>query len=468
MPNTEKNLWILTEERPKREVIQQIIELVTKKPYEIKTIKPIICCKKFDGTYEVIGIKTEFPKIIIELVSGNSGKETGSFVDFLIFQQEDSPIPEKKEKPTHAIEETKTTPVQSRNTASGQRLSKFVTLKAYPEIFDKAKKVMIWNYRTEIKKKLPNTVWKDFRKMISLDVKLIGIDKLVNLTNKKFSKFKDLDDLIKTQNSGRKPPKSNTPIKMKIEGIGPKKRLEISGKLKKGRSWSDPNMGNLSALIFLARKHKWKGNIVITKHQITQKKIDGTRKEGNKFLRIVTRYKANMSNIKLRKYEYAPYYWKKDKDKKEKIGSIFLHIAIEDNGKLEVIYENHASSEQGYIIDSNGKSNEYRKAGKKPDLVIRDDKNKQIFILEGEYAKNIRKGVKQLAGFTEFENVCKQFYPNYMCKRFVVLFGDNEFPPKMTKEEKNKVIFRLKIDGKMITYDECPQVIKDVISKLEK
>ena len=92
----EKNLWILTEERPKREVIQQIIELVTKKPYEIKTIKPIICCKKFDGTYEVIGIKTEFPKIIIELVSGTSGKETGSFVDFLIFQQEDSPIPEKK------------------------------------------------------------------------------------------------------------------------------------------------------------------------------------------------------------------------------------------------------------------------------------------------------------------------------------------------------------------------------------
>ena len=100
---------------------------------------------------------------------------------------------------------------------------------------------MIWNYRTEIKKKLPNTVWKDFRKMISLDVKLSGIDELVDLSEKKFSKFKDLDDLIKTQNSGRKPPKSNTPIKMKIEGIGPKKRLEISGNVSHVMAELSPN-----------------------------------------------------------------------------------------------------------------------------------------------------------------------------------------------------------------------------------
>jgi hypothetical protein len=122
-PTVEKNLYILTEERPKREVIAKIIEQVTGKPYKIRTIKPVICCKKFDKMYEVLGTtKTGFPKIIIELVSGTSGGERGSFVDFLVFQQHESPEPDKKEQPTHAIEETKTTPVESRNTASGQRL----------------------------------------------------------------------------------------------------------------------------------------------------------------------------------------------------------------------------------------------------------------------------------------------------------------------------------------------------------
>jgi hypothetical protein len=88
-----KNLYILTEERPKREVIQQIIKLVTKKTYKITTIKPVICCSKFCGMYDVVGTKTVFSKIIIQLVSGTSGRERGSFLDFLIFQQEDSPIP---------------------------------------------------------------------------------------------------------------------------------------------------------------------------------------------------------------------------------------------------------------------------------------------------------------------------------------------------------------------------------------
>jgi hypothetical protein len=103
--------------------------------------------------------------------------------------------------------------------------------------------------------------------------------------------------------------------------------------------------------------------------------------------------------------------------------------------------------------------------------VIRDDKNKKIFILEGEYATNVirkDKGVNQLSGFTQFENECKEFYHDYECERFVILFGDNKFPTKMTSKEKNKVIFRLKKDGTMITYDKCPQSIKDVIDKLKK
>jgi hypothetical protein len=175
-----------------------------------------------------------------------------------------------------------------------------------------------------------------------------------------------------------------------------------------------------------------------------------------------------MKGITLRKFEYAPYYWKKDIDKKEKIGSIFLHVAIEDEGKLKVIYEQHASSEQGYIEDPSGKFHDFAKLGKKPDVAVLDEKNKKIFILEAEFADNVSAGVKQLEGFSEFENKCKEFYPNYTYERFVILFGDKEFSKKMIQANQDKVIFRLKKDGTMITYDKCPQSIKDVIDKLKK
>ena len=71
--------------------------------------------------------------------------------------------------------------------------------------------------------------------------------------------------------------------------------------------------------------------------------------------------------------------------------------------------------------------------------------------------------------FQKFEkNLCTTIYPNYTCKRLVVLYGDDEFSDAMTPKQKDKVIFRLKTDGTMITYNKCPQSIKDVISNLEK
>ena len=89
---------------------------------------------------------------MLELASG-----TSSFVDFLIFQQKESPEPEKEEQPTHVIEETKTTSKEARNVAVQQRLSKFVFIEFFPKIFKNSEKVMLWNIRTETQKNPPDT-----------------------------------------------------------------------------------------------------------------------------------------------------------------------------------------------------------------------------------------------------------------------------------------------------------------------
>ena len=88
-----KNLWILTEERPKREVIAEILIKFAKDNQFacfIDTIRilPILENGKFLFTYEVDGFRcNKINKVFIKTVSGYS-----SFVDFLIFYQDEQPL----------------------------------------------------------------------------------------------------------------------------------------------------------------------------------------------------------------------------------------------------------------------------------------------------------------------------------------------------------------------------------------
>ena len=141
----EKNLWILTEERPKPEVIEFIVKKYgedKKVDYEINKIKfkSIIEKKKFCFEWEVEGIKIEnIDKIIIQIVSGYS-----SFVDYLVF--ESLKAPEDEDTPLYLIEETKTTNAESRNVAAFQRTAKFVFIEQY-ERFKESEKIMLYTLR---------------------------------------------------------------------------------------------------------------------------------------------------------------------------------------------------------------------------------------------------------------------------------------------------------------------------------
>ena len=124
---------MLTEEKPKPSVIYQIVkqycedfcddlELGT----EIK-IKPVFVNGLFSYRYKAEGIATRSTsEIIIKTVSGSS-----SFLDFLLFKQENEPDENGEDCPLMAIEETKTSDDESRNTGVYQRGSKFVFIEAF-------------------------------------------------------------------------------------------------------------------------------------------------------------------------------------------------------------------------------------------------------------------------------------------------------------------------------------------------
>ena len=98
-----KNLWILTEERPKPEVICTIVEKfaadrrLTSSPTDPVQILPIIRNGQFTFTYRINGIYCqEVNEIFVKSISGKS-----SFVDFLVFHQDEIPSP--LDEPIYAI-----------------------------------------------------------------------------------------------------------------------------------------------------------------------------------------------------------------------------------------------------------------------------------------------------------------------------------------------------------------------------
>ena len=137
-----RNLWILTEERPKNEVIGAIIEKFAKDYKiacfinDIKILPMVDDSKSFLFSYEVKGLDSNFvDKVYIKIVSGYS-----SFVDFLVFYQDQEPT--NDDTPIYAIEETKTDDSESRNTGVYQRASKFVYIEYYyPDI----RKIMLYS-----------------------------------------------------------------------------------------------------------------------------------------------------------------------------------------------------------------------------------------------------------------------------------------------------------------------------------
>lgn len=457
----EKNLWILTEERPKVSVLQKIFEYFSKDKQvgffgnTLRIIPLLDQFNRFSFTYEVIGFKcASVNRVLIKTVSGSS-----SFVDFLVFFQEHQPTVE--DVPLYAIEETKTDDKESRNTGVYQRCSKFVFIQNF---FPATKKIMLYELQVGQKETPTETYIFGTRMLMTLGVDIVG----KKLDERIFRPFDSIDELIVAKKNMRKAPAGNVPILLtKFEN-----RIEVSGRLfKSGGLSHDPNIGALSIISAVLRKLGWNKQIVITQHGLQQKHVGRT----NKFVQIANVLNLSLDGLIVPRAELPKDYWHYEK-KGEKLGTIFIHLVVENFTNGYSIFENHAGCEKGYFQTSRGEhiplqkyvDRDAYKDGDKdqivfiPDLVLLDIDEKEVITIEGKKYEFRYNGIEELNNYDAFDNLyLKPNYGDFKIVRTVVLYGSNE--EKIAEVE---VGFLLNERGKLILGVRAPLLFRKAITNL--
>jgi hypothetical protein len=455
-----KNLWFLTEERPKKEVLQTIFQKFAKDygfAVFVDTLRifPILEDNKFTFTYEVTGFRcNKVDQVYVKTVSGNS-----SFTDFLIFYQKDEPT--LKDEPIYAIEETKTDDKESRNTGVYQRCSKFVFIQSY---YPNVKKIMLYNLQIDQKLKPTSTYIFGTKLLLTLGVEILG----KKLDPKIFTPFKTIDEIIDLKNDMRKAPKGNVPILLTKS----KAKIEVSGRLfKSGGLSHDPNIGALSIICAVLRQLGWIQKIEITQHGLLQNHVGKT----NKFIQIANKIGISLKGLSIPKAEMNNDYWKYDTDG-EKLGTIFIHLVVENFTQGYSIFENHAGCEKGYFITKKGehiplekyKDREKYKGGDKeqivhiPDLILIDFGRSEVINVEGKKYAFRKNGIAELGNYDYIEkNYILKHYPKFKILRTVVLYGSTE--EQIIEIE---IGFLLNENGQLILGVKAPKLFKDAITNL--
>ena len=457
-----KNLWILTEERPKKQSLEIILDYFAKhmsiayKGGDL-WICPLLNSEKcFDFTYEIKGFNSsKIEHVYIKTISGSS-----SFVDYLLYYQEEQPT--TQDTPLLAIEETKTDDSESRNTGVYQRATKFVVLNFF---YPRTKCVMLYSLHIEQKEAPTATYIFGTRMLRTLGVDIIG----KKLDKELYKPFSTIEELIATKQLMSKP-KSQTNVPVEIEQYDDS--ISVSGRLyKDDRLAHDPSIGTLSLICATLRKLGWNKDIVITKHGLSQKHVVGN----NKFLQIADRLHLSLQGLTLSPCNLPDSYWHYE-IKGEKLGTIFIHTIVENLTSGFSVFDNHAGCEKSYFSRPDGVDiplvkyvdRDLYKAGNKykrlsiPDLVLIDIDTKESITIEGKTYENRFKGIEELKLYDDFERLyLNEYYPLHSHKRTVVLYGS----------EKEKILeieigFMLNKNGKLVLGVQAPTLFKTAIDNL--
>ena len=456
------NLWILTEERPKNSVILAILQEYCKlknKELKVSEIKilPKALDRKFLFEYLVEGVCiNEISEINIKIVSGYS-----SFMDYMLVDQEKAPENHALDNIIFLLEETKTSDAESRNTGIGQRASKFAYANYYcPDV----PKYMLYNEEAtpDVGKTPTQTNTFGTNMLLTQGVRFIG------KTMTPFCAFTSIDELIDFKGKMHLPNKTNVPIL--INKVGDSK-ITISGRLSKpkdkGNIGHDPNIGTLTCIASTLRKLGWDGEIVITKHGVSQSYA--TKNSNNKFIRICKILGIELDGITLpANIELPKHYWQYAMSS-EKVASILLHITCQYAG-IHGIYENHAGCERSYFREADGSFTTLHKkdAGGEdnlllPDVVLRNDEAKEIYVVEGKMFDKLGQGLSDILGYDAIENEhIKRSYPDYTITRWVSLFGGTE---KEIPHE--KVLIYCNLYGDVMINQNAPDGVKEAFRKVK-
>ena len=450
------NLWLLTEERPKPSVVRQILNMYCIDFYDEMyvdkiTICPIIEDGIFRFAYEVEGISVKnADRIFIKTVSGSS-----SFLDFLLFKQYHEPQEgNPNDNLIMAIEETKTSDDESRNTGVYQRGSKFVYIEPY---YKNVRLYMLYNEELEAReeKKPSDTSIFGTNILLTLGVTVVGKE-----INHWFRPFRTLDELIRFKAGMRQPPAGNVPITIKKYDD----RIEISGRLSKpadaGNIGHDPNIGALSMISKCIRALGWTKEIVITQHGVTQSYVDRTRGK-NKFLYICHILGLRLEGIRMPRQVILPeLYWHYEMSS-EKMASILLHMVGMYNG-MYCVYENHAGCERGYFRTKRGALIALPKKDKNginlylPDVVLYDDKHNVVFLVEGKKLSTLENGLEEIQYYDSIEeDYINRYYSGATVYRYVSIFGGYE-----SSHLHSDVLIYLNSDGEIYINPNAPVFFK--------
>jgi hypothetical protein len=453
-----KTLWILSEERPKVAAIGYVLEKFSKDQGissfidKLRVVPSHNDVGDFSFWYEILGYTTpQVEKVMLKIISGNS-----SFVDFLVFYQDFEPV--EGERPLFMVEETKTDDEESRNTGVFQRCSKFVYAELHYPDMDLN---MYYNLQVEQRTSQTDTNIFGTRCLRTLGVTIAGktVDVLLN------TPFNSLQEMIDVKSAMRRPPAGNVPIDISIVG----NELHISGRLFKAGGLShDPNIGALSLIASTARKLGWKGQIVVTKHGLSQTHVQ----PGNKFVRIANALKIELDGLQMPESKLELPYWHYNSTG-EKLATIFVHLVVENFSNGMSIFENHAGSEKGYFVtpDKNYLALEKyvpgvepRKSIDIPDLILVDFDRKQVLNIEGKTYANMELGIRTLDNYDDIENLyIKKYYPGYEIHRSVVLYGSQN-----ESVERIEVSFLLNASGKVILGIKAPPLFREAFKNLNE
>ena len=455
-----KHLWVLTEERPKKAVIEHILCRFARDRrfacfLDKLRILPILENGRFSFLYEITGFHcNRVDRIYVRCIGG-----TSSFVDFLIFYQNDQP--DATSAPIYAIEETKTDDSESRNTAVGQRSAKFVHIGQY---YPNTKMIMLYNLRIPPKARPTATNVFGTRLLQTIGVEFIGKE----LDPEVFRPFSSVDEILESKRTMRRPPSGNVPILInKANGV-----ITISGRLIKSNALAhDPSIGQLSAISAALRQLGWAGRIVVTSHGLLQKHLHSR----NKFVRIANALAVELDGLTMPKAVDKGVYWNYESEG-EKLGTVFIHIVVENFTEGYSIFENHAGCEKGYFLTKEGtplqiekysdraayKAGDRTKIISIPDLILIDFGRSEIINVEGKRYRFRHDGIRELASFSDIEaRYIRPHYPEFHILRTVVLYGSKE--QRLIEIE---VGFLLNEDGDLILGVRAPALFREAIKNL--
>jgi len=323
---------------------------------------------------------------------------------------------------------------------------------------------MLYNLQVEQKEEPTATYVFGTKLLLTLGVEIMG----KKLDEKIFTPFNSVDEILDFKKKMRRAPKGNIPILIRAVD----NKITISGRLyKSGGLAHDPNIGALSLISAAIRKLGWGGDIVITRHGLRQRRIQAD----NKFVKIANKLNLTIHGLTLPASRTQNNYWKYETDG-EKLGTIFIHLVVENFTEGYSIFENHAGCEKGYFITSDSKhiplekysDRKAYKAGNKnkiisiPDLILIDFGRSEVINIEGKKYQFRQNGIEELKNFGDIEkSYIIKYYPKFKITRTVVLYGGVE--KKIVEIE---VGFLLNENGDLVLGIKAPELFRDAIKNL--